>query len=123
AEKDKKDPGSTTSQWHGSKPKVDYQGRSWIECPPQQTKKQQRIQARQMEYIEDEDDYRNKTCYLPKKWIHTWEGHTQGVQAIRFFPKTAHLLMSAGLDGTVKIWDYYNTRSCRITYTGHEKGV
>ncbi|KAF4754762.1 Pre-mRNA-processing factor 17 [Perkinsus olseni] len=123
AEKDEKDPGSTTSQWHGSKPKVDYQGRSWMECPPQQTKKQQRIQARQMEYIEDEDDYRNKTCYLPKKWIHTWEGHTQGVQAIRFFPKTAHLLMSAGLDGTVKIWDYYNTRSCRITYTGHEKGV
>lgn len=40
------------------------------------------IQAKQREYIEDEDDYRNKTCYLPKKWIYTWEGHTQGVQAV-----------------------------------------
>ena len=42
-------------------------------------------------------------CYLPKKLIHTWSGHTKGVNAIKFFPVYAHLLLSCSLDGRVKV--------------------
>mmetsp|Transcript_28864 Transcript_28864/g.66518 ORF Transcript_28864/g.66518 Transcript_28864/m.66518 type:complete len:581 (+) Transcript_28864:42-1784(+) len=94
-----------TSVFHASK-ETDYAGRSWIESKVQPPK--------------DVDD---RKCFLPKKWIHTWQGHTMGVQAIRWFPGTAHLLLSAGLDHKVKIWDYHNQRKCLRTYMGHDQAV
>lgn len=94
-----------TSVFHGAK-ETDYCGRSWLENRSQLPK-----------------DVDERECYLPKRWIHTWSGHTMGVQAIRWFPVTAHLLLSAGMDATVKIWDVYNQRKCLRTYMGHDQAV
>lgn len=42
-------------------------------------------------------------CFLPKALIHTWQGHTKGIATIKWFPKSAHLLLSAGMDCRVKV--------------------
>ena len=43
-------------------------------------------------------------CFIPKNLIHTYQGHNKGVSAIRWFPQTAHLLLSSGMDGRVKVF-------------------
>lgn len=61
--------------------------------------------------------------YIPKKWINTWSGHSKGIQAIKFFPKYGHYILSASHDGRVKLWDVLTNRKCVRTYIGHNESV
>eukprot|EP00794_Sanderia_malayensis_P000479 gene479-1124_t len=83
----------------------DYQGRSFLHIP----------QDLGVDLVaEDPPD----KCFLPKKRIHTWTGHSKGVSAIRLFPKSGHLLLSCSMDSKIKIWEVYNKRRCIRTYHG-----
>ncbi|KAK2716022.1 pre-mRNA-processing factor 17-like [Artemia franciscana] len=62
-------------------------------------------------------------CFVPKKLLHTWTGHSKALNQIRLIPKTAHLLLSCSMDGKVKLWEVYNQRRCIRSYLGHRQGV
>lgn len=91
------------SVFHG-KERFDYQGRTYM-SPPSGLK------------------VRDHECYVPKKKIHTWKGHSKAVTAIRFLPRTGHLLLSSSMDGKAKLWDVYNKRRVLRTFLGHSKGI
>ncbi|WAR07695.1 PRP17-like protein [Mya arenaria] len=88
----------------------DYQGRSYLHVP-------------QDVGVNLKSEYPPEKCFIPKKLIHTWAGHTKGVAQIRWFPKSAHLLLSASMDSKIKIWEVYNDRRCVRTYLGHKQAV
>lgn len=46
-----------------------------------------------------------------------------GVQTIKLFPKSAHLLLSASMDSTLRMWNMYGDRECMMTYRGHSLAV
>lgn len=89
----------------------DYQGRSFLKASKD---------------LSDHDLYNDEPpakCYIPKVCIHTYNGHTKGLSTIKWFPKTAHLLLSAGLDSKVKLWEMFGKRRCVRTYLGHKQAV
>ncbi|XP_071768676.2 pre-mRNA-processing factor 17 [Centroberyx gerrardi] len=88
----------------------DYQGRSYLHVPQDVG-----INLRTAD-VPDK-------CYLPKKQIHVWSGHTKGVSAIRLFPSSGHLLLSCSMDCKIKLWEVYNERRCMRTFIGHSKAV
>ena len=89
---------------------VDYQGRSFVTAPPD---------AHRVDWSTPSAGQ----CYAPKRLVHTWSGHRRGVSAIRFFPFSAHLLLSASMDTTVKIWNVGGDYRCLRTYSGHAEAV
>lgn len=93
------------SIFHGPAAGEDYLGRSWIDVPPG---------------LKHESE---EHCFLPKRVLHTWSGHSKGVNVVRFWPGTGHLLLSGGLDGKAKVWSVYGSRQCMRTYLGHTKGI
>ncbi|CAL4228857.1 unnamed protein product, partial [Meganyctiphanes norvegica] len=88
----------------------DYQGRSFLHIPQDVG-----VNLKSAEPPEK--------CFMPKKLIHTWKGHNKGVSAIRWFPGSAHLMMSCSMDTKIKIWEVYNNRRCIRTYMGHKQAV
>ena len=62
-------------------------------------------------------------CYVPKKLVHTYSGHTKGVSAIRYFPWSSHLLLSACMDGSVRLWRVGGDYKCVRSYNGHAEAV
>ena len=53
--------------------------------------------------------------------VHITGPRMLGLLLRRFFPGTGHLLLSAGLDGKIKIWDVYGSGKCMRTYMGFSK--
>lgn len=81
--------GTEKSVFHG-KSMYDYQGRSYLHVPG------------------DVDtnlhgEAGEQTCFVPKSCIHTWTGHTKGVSAVRLFPQSGHLMLSASMDTKIKV--------------------
>lgn len=98
-----------TSEFVGSS-EVDYLGRTYMHVP------------------QDLDVNLRKTpgeeeCFVPKKKIHSWMGHSRGVSKLEFFPSSGHLLLSGGNDTKIKLWDVYHDREHLRTYQGHSKPV
>jgi len=93
------------SVFHG-KALTDYQGRTYI-WPPSDLKPSEH------------------KCYMPKKLAHTLPGHTKGVNRVRYFPTYGHLLLSASMDATIKVWDLRreHERVCLRTMYGHAQAV
>ena len=79
------------------KDSVDYQGRSFLHAP-------------QDVGVNLRSESPPERCFLPKSHIHTWEGHTKGISQIRWFPRTAHLLLSSSMDCRVKVSDPHQSR-------------
>lgn len=102
-------PVEPTTKFHG-KEEVDYKGNTWM-APPTG-----------MANLTEDVDIDHHRCYVPKKCVHRFTGHNKGVQRIRLFPRTGHLLLSAGLDGKCKVWSIEQRQVMR-TYTGHSAGV
>jgi pre-mRNA-processing factor 17 len=85
---------------------VDYQGRSWFTAPS------------------DRRARSGFTCTIPKKKLHSCLGHTKGISRLLFYPGTGHLLLSASMDGTARLWDVYkHGEVCRSYKTPFGKGM
>jgi pre-mRNA-processing factor 17 len=102
---------SSLSLWHlqfltefifAAKSLYDYLGRSYISIP------------RDVDVDLEPEEPGLQQCYIPKKCIHTWSGHTKGVSAIRLFPGSGHLLLSGSMDTKVKVsTEYYSSHHPR----------
>jgi len=95
-----------TSEFHGTE-EHDYQGRNWVEPIPT-------LRART----------NTDGALIPKKLLCTFSGHRKGVSKVEFFPQFGHLLLSASLDTTLRIWGIYENgigggRTLMRTYEGH----
>lgn len=102
-QKFKDEPADPSTTFHGTH-EYDYKGRSWTAPPAGQ----------------NSSDL--PRCFVPKKCVHRFTGHSKGVHRIRLFPKTGHLLLSAGLDGKCMVWSVTDKQLMR-TYQGHSAGV
>jgi pre-mRNA-processing factor 17 len=102
-------PMEETSTLHLKEDK-DYQGRSFLHIP-------------QDLGVNLKSDEPPAKCFIPKRQIHAWKGHNKGVSVIRWFPKSAHLMLSGALDNKVKLWEVYGQRRCIRTYMGHKQAI
>lgn len=66
----------------------DYMGRSFMHAP-------------QYIGVNLRDDHVPERCFIPKKHIYTYRGHNKGINCLRWFPKSAHLFLSAAMDNKV----------------------
>lgn len=98
-----------TTEFHGSE-QFDYQGRSYMHVPLDLD----------IDLGKESGAERN---YHPKKQIFKWKFGPKPITALRFFPHSGHLLLSASADSKVKLYSVYNERELLRSYAGHSKSV
>lgn len=101
--------GTEKSIFHGHS-MYDYQGRTYMHVPTD-TDVNLRGEPGDVE------------SFLPEYCIHTFTGHTKGITALRLFPQSGHLLLSASMDTKIKLWDMYHEGHCLRTFLGHSNAV
>lgn len=107
--KEEEEGGQETTIFHRDE-LYDYQGRTYMHVP----------QDLDIDLRKEPGSVKN---YVPKKLVHTWRSHTKPIIALRFFPRSGHLLLSGSADSTVKLWDVYHQRELLRTYSGHTKAL
>jgi len=106
---EKPEPEESKSVLHIDDP-YDYLGRSFLHIPQDIDKN-----------LRSEEP--PEKCFIPKKCIHTYKGHTKGIQKMQLFPVSGHLFLTCSMDSKVKLWEFYKERRCIRTYGGHAQGV
>ncbi|KAN0063934.1 hypothetical protein ACQY0O_003540 [Thecaphora frezii] len=101
--------GTERSIFHGNS-MYDYQGRTYMHVPTDVD-------------VNLAGEPGATPSYLPKSCVHTFTGHTKGISALRLFPQSGHLMLSASMDTKVKLWDVYHEGNCLRTFMGHSKAV
>ncbi|GAA5949520.1 hypothetical protein JCM21900_000248 [Sporobolomyces salmonicolor] len=102
--------GEEKSVFHG-KETHDYLGRTYLHVPLD------------VEGVNLRGTPGEQECFVPKRCVHTWSGHTKGVSRIQLFPGSGHLVLSGSLDTRIKLWDVYQSGKCLRTFMGHSKAV
>ncbi|EJS42232.1 cdc40p [Saccharomyces arboricola H-6] len=97
------------SHFYGKSEK-DYQGRGYLH-PPSDIG------------VDLDKERMSFRCFLPKKVIRNYPGHADGTTALKFLPKTGHLVLSGGNDHIIKIWDFYHDHECLRDFRGHTKPI
>ena len=46
-------------------------------------------------------------CFMPKQIVHTYTGHTKGIQRMKLFPVSGHLFLTCSMDSKVKVSIYF----------------
>lgn len=103
--------GEEKSIFHG-KSLTDYAGRTYMSVPTDLGIN-----------LNPSEDTQPPESFIPQTCVHTWTGHTKAVSAIRLFPKSGHLLLSASMDTKIKLWDVYHEGNVLRTFMGHTKAV
>ncbi|RMZ82995.1 hypothetical protein DV737_g1819, partial [Chaetothyriales sp. CBS 132003] len=88
----------------------DYQGRTYMHVP----------QDLDIDLHKEPGSVQN---YAPKKLIHTYKYHAKAITALRFIPRSSHLLLSAAADAKLCLWDAYHERALLRTFSGHSKAI
>ncbi|ODV97508.1 hypothetical protein PACTADRAFT_25618, partial [Pachysolen tannophilus NRRL Y-2460] len=101
-----------TTEFFGPGGELDYQGRTYMHIPPTLSK----------------EEPGSKECFVPKKLIHTWDGHHGGTNKLQFFPRSGHLLLSCGNDSKILLYDAFrdsNNKGYPLLrgFFGHSKAV
>jgi len=64
------------------------------------------------------------TNYIPRKLVHTWKSPTsRAITALRFFPRSGHVMLSGSADNAIRLWDVYHDRELLRSFDGHSKAI